>query len=45
MSCELDTVFVKALKLLHSKAKDSTDHLKQMLDDVLKQYTGFEVNV
>ncbi|KAL3841548.1 hypothetical protein ACJMK2_019673 [Sinanodonta woodiana] len=37
---ELDPVFVKALKLLHSKAKDSTEQLKQMLDDVIAQRRG-----
>ncbi|KAK3593919.1 hypothetical protein CHS0354_011524 [Potamilus streckersoni] len=37
---ELDPVFVKALKLLHSKSKDSTEQLKQMLDDVIAQRRG-----
>ncbi|XP_013384675.1 integrator complex subunit 12 [Lingula anatina] len=34
-SVELDPLFVKALHLLHSKAKDSTEQLRQMVDDVL----------
>merc|ERR1711868_355492 len=32
---ELDPLFVKALKLLHSKSNESTDQLKQMLNDAL----------
>ncbi|XP_076343714.1 integrator complex subunit 12 isoform X2 [Tachypleus tridentatus] len=34
---EMDPLFVKALRLLHSKAKDSADQLKQLLDDALLQ--------
>lgn len=34
---ELDPVFIKALKLLHSKNKDAADQLKELLDDVLAQ--------
>ncbi|KAG8189422.1 hypothetical protein JTE90_020236 [Oedothorax gibbosus] len=36
-STELDPLFVKGLRLLHSKSKDSTDQLKQLLDDVIAQ--------
>ncbi|GFW38469.1 integrator complex subunit 12 [Trichonephila clavipes] len=36
-SPELDPLFVKGLRLLHSKAKDSTEQLKQLLDDVIAQ--------
>lgn len=32
---ELDPMFVKALKLLQSRTKDSTEQLKTMLLDVL----------
>eukprot|EP00057_Strongylocentrotus_purpuratus_P018339 XP_011672813.1 PREDICTED: integrator complex subunit 12 [Strongylocentrotus purpuratus] len=39
-SIELDPLFMKALALLRSKSKDSTDLLKQMLDDVLGKTTG-----
>uniref|UniRef100_T1JLY1 Integrator complex subunit 12 n=1 Tax=Strigamia maritima TaxID=126957 RepID=T1JLY1_STRMM len=39
---DLDPLFVRGLRLLHSKAKDSTEQLKQMLDDVLQQkLSGF----
>ena len=41
---ELDPLFVKALRLLHSKSKDSADQLKQMLDDVRNQRKGQKVN-
>ncbi|XP_064634846.1 integrator complex subunit 12-like [Lineus longissimus] len=37
---ELDPIFVKALKLLHSKAKDSAAQLKQMVDDSITQKKG-----
>ncbi|CAL1532575.1 unnamed protein product [Lymnaea stagnalis] len=40
---ELDPVFVKALKLLHSKAKDSGAQLKAMLDDAIAQRKGLKV--
>ncbi|XP_023223885.1 integrator complex subunit 12-like isoform X1 [Centruroides sculpturatus] len=34
---ELDPLFTKALRLLHSKAKDSSEQLRLLLDDVLAQ--------
>ncbi|XP_074660175.1 uncharacterized protein LOC141912719 [Tubulanus polymorphus] len=34
---ELDPVFVKALRLLHSKSKESTEQLKQMMFDAINQ--------
>lgn len=34
---DLDPLFVKALKLLHSRSKDATQQLKQMLDDAIAQ--------
>lgn len=34
---ELDPLFTKALRLLHSKSKDSSDQLRMLLDDVLAQ--------
>ena len=37
---ELDPLFVKALKLLHSKSKDAGEQLKQMLEDVLAKKRG-----
>ncbi|XP_041466800.1 integrator complex subunit 12-like isoform X2 [Lytechinus variegatus] len=37
---ELDPIFTKALALLRSRSKDSTDQLKQMLDDVLGKTSG-----
>ena len=37
---ELDPVFLKALKYLHSKSKDSTDKLKRLLDDAICQRKG-----
>jgi len=39
-SLDLDPVFVKALKLLHSRSKDSATQLKQMLDDAIAQRKG-----
>jgi integrator complex subunit 12 len=39
-SLDLDPVFVKALKLLHSKSKESGALLKQMLDDAIAQKKG-----
>lgn len=36
-SADLDPSFVKGLKLLLSKSKESHDQLKQMLDEVLDQ--------
>lgn len=41
-SLDLDPVFVKALKLLHSKSKDSAAQLKQMLDDCIAQRKGLQ---
>ena len=32
---ELDPIFVKALRLLHSKAKDSAAQLRSMVDDAI----------
>jgi len=40
---ELDPLFIKALRLLHSKAKDSTEQLKQLLDDVLHSHTSSSI--
>ena len=40
---DLDPLFVKALKLLHSRNKDSTAQLKSMLDDVIAQKRGHKV--
>ncbi|BFZ17253.1 hypothetical protein BsWGS_20291 [Bradybaena similaris] len=40
---ELDPVFVKALKFLHSKAKDSGAQLKALLDDAIAQRKGLKV--
>lgn len=40
---DLDPMFVKALRLLHSKSKDSADQLKQLLDDVLHAKKGQKV--
>ena len=37
MSSDLDPVFVKALKLLQSRSKDSYCQLKQMYDEVVAQ--------
>ncbi|KAK3102204.1 hypothetical protein FSP39_009589 [Pinctada imbricata] len=39
---DLDPVFVKALRLLHSKREDAADQLKQMLDDVISQRKGLK---
>ncbi|KAF8777119.1 integrator complex subunit 12-like [Argiope bruennichi] len=36
-STDLDPLFVKGLRLLHSKNKDSTEQLKQLLDEVIAQ--------
>ncbi|GAB6024183.1 Integrator complex subunit 12 [Chamberlinius hualienensis] len=40
---ELDPLFVEALRLLHSKAPDSCEQLKRLLDDVLHQVTPTSV--
>ena len=37
---ELDPLFMRALALLRSKSKDSTDMLKAMLDEVIGKPTG-----
>ena len=34
---EMDSLFLNALKFLHSKTKSSEDQLKSLLDDVLGQ--------
>lgn len=34
---ELDPLFLKALRLLHSKARDSSEQLRQLLEDTLNQ--------
>ena len=34
---ELDPVFVRALRLLHSRSKDSANQLRAMVDDCLRQ--------
>ena len=39
-SQDLDPVFVKALRLMHSKSKESGDQLRQMLDDLIAQRKG-----
>lgn len=39
---ELEPYFVKALKLLQSKTKESTVQLKAMLDDVIAQRKGLK---
>ncbi|CAG5117661.1 unnamed protein product, partial [Candidula unifasciata] len=39
---DLDPVFVKALKFLHSKAKDSGAQLKALLDDAIAQRKGLK---
>lgn len=39
---ELEPYFVKALKLLQSKTKESTVQLKVMLDDVIAQRKGLK---
>ena len=35
---EIDSVFIKALKLLHSKHPDSLDQLRALRDDVIRQH-------
>lgn len=37
---ELDPVFVRALRLLHSKNKDSTSQLRTMLDEAIRHRKG-----
>ena len=39
-STDLDPVFVKALRLMHSKSKEAGDQLRQMLDDLIAQRKG-----
>lgn len=33
---KLETWFIKAISLLHSKSEDSTDQLKMMLDEAMR---------
>ena len=40
---DLDPTFVKALKLLHSKSKDSMAQLRAMVDDAIAQRKGLKV--
>ncbi len=42
---ELDPLFTKALKLLHSKSKDSAEQLKCMLFDVLSKKTAVKTEL
>ncbi|XP_041367400.1 integrator complex subunit 12-like [Gigantopelta aegis] len=44
VSLELDPVFVKALRLLHSNHKDSANQLYNMLSDVIAQRKGLKHN-
>lgn len=37
-SVEIDPVFIKALKLLHSRHPDSLDQLRVLRDDVIRQH-------
>ena len=37
-SVEIDSVFIKALKLLHSKHPDSLEQLRVLRDDVTRQH-------
>ena len=37
-SVEIDPVFIKALKLLHSKHPDSLDQLRALRDEVVRQH-------
>jgi hypothetical protein len=39
-SFELDPTFARALRLMHSKSKDSEDHLRAILDEAIKQRHG-----
>ncbi|KAL0281680.1 UNVERIFIED_CONTAM: hypothetical protein PYX00_002593 [Menopon gallinae] len=39
-SYEIDPVFSKALKLLHSNSKDSADQIMQLLEDIIEQKYG-----
>ncbi|KAH9366611.1 hypothetical protein HPB48_010282 [Haemaphysalis longicornis] len=40
LELELDPLFLKALRLLHSKAKDSAEQLRQLIEDTLVQRQG-----
>ena len=40
LTMELDPVFVRALRLLHSKSKDSASQLKSMLDEAIRHRKG-----
>ena len=37
LSSDLDPLFLKALKLLQSKNKESADQIKELLDEILAQ--------
>jgi hypothetical protein len=39
-SLDLDPTFTRALRLMHSKSKDSEDQLRAMLDEAIKQRHG-----
>ncbi|XP_069693100.1 integrator complex subunit 12 isoform X2 [Periplaneta americana] len=39
-SFDLDPTFARALRLMHSKAKDSEDQLRSMLDEAIRQRHG-----
>jgi hypothetical protein len=39
---ELDPIFVRALRLLHSRSKDSANQLRAMVDDCLRQVNTVE---
>lgn len=39
-SLDLDPTFARALRLMHSKSKDSEDQLRAMLDEAIKQRHG-----
>jgi hypothetical protein len=39
-SLDLDPLFARALRLMHSKSKDSEDQLRAMLDEAIKQRHG-----
>ena len=45
VSLELDPVFVRALRLLHSSHKDSASQLYNMLSDVIAQRKGIKVGI
>lgn len=43
-AADFDVIFTKALRLLHSKSKDSADQLRAMLDEALAQRQGNAIN-